>query len=78
MPVPHVRVTSQINCGNVTLLSQKRPPLATMAKSAIDKKWNNTFVTVNNDFWVTRDAICQWYSLVTSSLVKIIGKSPHS
>ena len=30
------------------------------------KKWNNTFVTVNNDFWVTRDAICQWFSRVTS------------
>ena len=33
---------------------------------------------MNNDFWVTRDAIYQWFSLVTSSLVKIIGKSPHS
>ena len=32
---------------------------------------------MNNDFWVTREAICQWFSLVTSSLVKIIGKSPH-
>ena len=64
-----------------------------MAKSAIDncfgeiecsglqiagKKLNNAFVTVNNEFWVTRDAICQRFSLVTSSLVKIIGKSPHS
>ena len=64
-----------------------------MAKSAIDnclseivcwvheiacKKQNNTFVTVNNDFRVTRDAICQWFLLVNSSLVKIIGKSPHS
>ena len=63
MPVPDVRVTSQINCGDVTILSQKRPSLATMAKSAIDnlffsgilcsghrivcKKWNNTFVTMN-------------------------------
>ena len=27
------------------------------------KKYNNTFITVNNDFWVTRDAICQWFSL---------------
>ena len=33
---------------------------------------------MNNDFWVTRGAIYQWFSLVTSSLVKIIGKSPHS
>ena len=53
-----------------------------MAKSAIlriqghkiaCKKYSNTFVTVNNDFWVTRDAIRQYFSLVTSSLVKIIG-----
>ena len=27
---------------------------------------NNTFVTVNNDFWVTREAICQWFSRVTN------------
>ena len=32
---------------------------------------NNAWVTVNNDFWVTSEAICQ------SSRVKIIGKSPH-
>ena len=36
MLVPYVRVTSQINCGDVTILSQKRPSLAAMAKSAID------------------------------------------
>ena len=30
---------------------------------------------MNNDFLVTREMICQWFSL---SLVKIIGKSPHS
>ena len=42
------------------------------------KKWNNTFLTMNNNFWVTHDAICQWFSLMTSSLVKIIGKSHHS
>ena len=24
---------------------------------------NNAWVTMNNDFWVTRDAICQWFSL---------------
>ena len=29
-------------------------------------------------FLLTREVICQWFSLVTSSLVKIIGKSPHS
>ena len=33
---------------------------------------------MNNDFWVTSEAICQWFSLVTSSLVKIMAKSPHS
>ena len=32
---------------------------------------------MNNDFCVTRGAICQWFSLVTSSLVKIIVKSPE-
>ena len=38
---------------------------------------NNAWVTVNNDFWVTSEAICQWFSRVTKSRVKIIGKSPH-
>ena len=41
-------------------------------------------ITVNNDFLVTSEVICQWFlanhwfSLVTSSLAKIIGKSPAS
>ena len=136
MPVPYVRVTSQINCADVTILSQKRPPLATMAKPAIDNclyqnctgdplhsralahsraplftqpcshcshsrapgeqwarlcvftlqgcvqaarlcrgspvivclghriacnKWNNIFVTMNNDFWVRSETTCQWF-----------------
>ena len=30
------------------------------------------------NIWVTLEVICQWFSLVTSSLGKIIGKSPHS
>ena len=30
---------------------------------------------MNNDFFVTREVICQWFSNVTSSLVQIIGKS---
>ena len=33
MPVPYIRVTSQIKCGAIAMLSQKRPSLATMAKS---------------------------------------------
>ena len=37
---------------------------------------NNAWVTVNNDFWVTSEAICQKFS-VTKSRVKIIGKSHH-
>ena len=37
----------------------------------------NAWVTVNNDFWVTSEAICQWFSRVTKSLVKIIDKSHH-
>ena len=42
-----------------------------------EKKTNNALVTVNNDFWVTSDAICHWFSRVTKSQVKIIGKSHH-
>ena len=49
MPVPHVRVTSLINCGDVTMLSQKRPSLATMAKSAIDNCfWHNCVFRTSN------------------------------
>ena len=33
---------------------------------------NIAWVTVNNDFWVTSEAICQWFSRVTKSRVKII------
>ena len=40
MPVSYIRVTSQINCGDVTILNQKRPSLATMANSAIDNCFN--------------------------------------
>ena len=73
--VSYIRVMSQINCSDVTILNQKRLSLATTAKSAIGncfggiecsgyqiacKKENSTFVNVNNDFWVTRDAIWQW------------------
>ena len=36
MLVSYIRVTSQINCGDVTMLNQKRLSLATTAKSAID------------------------------------------
>ena len=65
--VSYIRVTSQINDGDVTILNQKRLSLATTAKSAIDNCFGgiecsghqNTFVTLSNDFWVTRDAICQ-------------------
>ena len=38
---------------------------------------NNAWVAVNNDFLVTSEVICQWFSRVTKSRVKIIGKSPH-
>ena len=44
--------------------------------SNVDIK-NNAWVTVNNDFWVTSEAICQWFSRVSKSRVKIIGKSHH-
>ena len=36
---------------------------------------NNAWVTVYNDCWVTSEAICQWFSRVMKSRVKIIGKS---
>ena len=32
---------------------------------------------MNNDFWVTSEAICQNFSRVTKSRVKIIGKLLH-
>ena len=38
---------------------------------------NNAWVTVNNDFWVMSEAICQWFSRVTKSQVKIIAESLH-
>ena len=38
---------------------------------------NNAWVTMNNDFLVTSGVICQWFSQVKKSRVKIIGKSPH-
>ena len=38
---------------------------------------NNAWVTMNNDFLVTSDVICQWFSRVTKSQVKIMDKSPH-
>ena len=38
---------------------------------------NDAWSTVNNDFLVTSGVICQWFSRVTKSRVKIIGKSPH-
>ena len=37
MPVARVCVTSQVNCGDITMLSQKIMPLVTMAKWAIDE-----------------------------------------
>ena len=38
---------------------------------------NNARVTVNNDSWVTSEAICQKFSRVTKSRMKIFGKSHH-
>ena len=38
---------------------------------------NNAWVTVNNDFFVTSEAIRQWFARVTKSRVKIIAESPH-
>ena len=62
-------VTSQWpdNCDAITWI---------VISNSLDIK-NNAWVTVNNDFWVTSEAICQWFSRVTKSRVKIIGKSYH-
>ena len=38
---------------------------------------NNAKVTVNNNFWVRSEAICQSFWRVTKSRVKIFGKSLH-
>ena len=38
---------------------------------------NIAWLTVNNDFGVTSEAICQLFSRVTKSRVKLIGKSHH-
>ena len=32
---------------------------------------------MNNDIWVTSEAICHWFPRVTESRMKIIGKSRH-
>ena len=37
----------------------------------------NAWVTVNNDFWVSSEAIGQLFSWVMKSWVKIIGKEHH-
>ena len=42
------------------------------------KKQNHIWVVVNNQFLVTRDVIHQELSLVTASVVRIIGESPYS
>ena len=38
---------------------------------------NNAWVTVNNNLLVTSEAICQRFSWVMMSRMKVIGKSPH-
>ena len=61
--------------------THKYDHIMTIAKHAYRYiRWyikNNAWVTVNNDFGVTSDAICQWFSRVTKSRVKIIGKLHH-
>ena len=57
MLVPRIGVTSKINYGDVTMLGQRRPSLATMAERTID---DYTLVIVNNDFWTRElEVICQ-------------------
>ena len=40
-------------------------------------KWMLPFHEEDVEILVTREVICQWFSRVTKSRVKIIGKSPH-
>ena len=51
--------------------------IKTNSSAVIEDIKNNAWVTVNDDFLVTSGVICQWFSRVTKSRVKIIGKSPH-
>ena len=57
------------------------PPLLSGVMHFDTNEWadikNNAWVTVNNDFFVTSEAIRQWFSRVTKSRVKIIAESPH-
>ena len=51
--------------------------MSSVVRLPIKEIKNNAWVTVNNDFLVTSGVICQWFSRVTKSRVKIIGKSRH-
>ena len=79
MHVPRVRVTSQINCDNVTMLSQKRPSSATMAKWAIvcsEMVCSRHKIACKNKIihslpWITIFwSLVRWFSRVTKSRVK--------
>ena len=38
---------------------------------------NNVWISMNNDFFVTSEAIRQWFSWMTKARVKIIAVAPH-
>ena len=67
MPAPHVRVTSQINCGDVTMLIKKRPSSATMAKSAKlcaqDIKYHARNKIIHSSPWITIfGSLVMWFA----------------
>ena len=75
-PIGALLMTSQFNVQR-WWWRHNRPAIVTCTQiNSLDIK-NNAWVTVNNDILVTSGVICQWFSRVTKSRVKIIGKSHH-
>ena len=87
-------IKSTLISGDVIILVSKMISLAAMAKYVMSvvirfvcsehkitwKKLKDVRLIVNNDLLAAREVIRQWLSLslVTGSLVKITGESPHS
>ena len=72
-------VTSQINCGDVTMLIQKRPSSATIAKWAIDDLFLAE-LCVQNIKQHVRNEIIHWlpWIMIFGSLVMRFAKDLHS
>ena len=57
---------------------KKASTISQLTCALINEIYNNAWVTVNKDFMIASEVICQWFSRVTKSRVKIIGKSHHA